>query len=100
MLSGSSFPPLGIALDQGFRTASITRYAHSIALVDFAYKGLAPYYPPLFFWVLGRFAAGRTRRRTRRSKWAIVVTALIVPVLAVRLWAAVTRDWVVAGRWS
>ena len=57
VLSGTDFPPLGIALDQGFRAASVTKYAHTLALVDFAYKDLPAFYPPLFFWVLGRGAA-------------------------------------------
>ena len=37
VLVGTDFPPLGIALDQGFRAASVTKYAHTLDLVDFAY---------------------------------------------------------------
>jgi hypothetical protein len=96
VLSGSSFPPLGIALDQGFRTASITKYAHSVALVDFAYKGLPPYYPPLFFWVLGRFARWTDSTSYEALKIGVLATGLVIPLVTVRLWAAVTRDWVIA----
>ena len=81
MLSGSSFPPIGIALDQGFRTASITKYAHSVALVDFAYKGLPPYYPPLFFWVLGRLAAWTDTNAYEALKVGVLLTALVDPAV-------------------
>ena len=96
VLSGSPFPPIGIALDQGFRTASITKYAHSIALVDFAYKGLPPYYPPLFFWVLGRLAAWTDTSAYEALKIGVLFTALVVPLIAVRFWASITRDWAIA----
>jgi len=96
VLSGSPFPPIGIALDQGFRTASITKYAHSVALVDFAYKGLPPYYPPLFFWVLGRLAAWTDTSAYEALKIGGLLTALVVPLCAVRFWATITRDWAIA----
>jgi galactan 5-O-arabinofuranosyltransferase len=96
VLSGTSFPPIGLALDQGFRTASITKYAHSVSLVDFAYKGLPPYYPPLFFWVLGRLAAGTDVTAYEALKIGVLLTALVIPLCAVRFWATITRDWAIA----
>ena len=96
VLSGSPFPPIGIVLDQGFRTASITKYSHSIALVDFAYKGLPPYYPPLFFWVLGRLARWTDTSAYEALKIGVLLTASAIPLCAVRFWAAITRDWAVA----
>lgn len=97
VLSGSPFPPIGLIFDQGFRTASVTKYAHSISLVDFAYKDLPPYYPPLFFWVLGRFSAWADVTAYEALKVGVLVTALVVPLCALRLWMAVTRDWAIAG---
>src|SRR5262249_25548455 len=94
--SGSDFPPLGMVADQGFRTASITKYAHTIGLVDFAYKGLPAYYPPLFFWLLGRLATWLDIPAYQALKVGLLVTAFVTPLCAVRLWAAVTRGWVVA----
>ena len=96
VLSGSSFPPIGIALDQGFRTASITKYAHSVALVDFAYKGLPPYYPPLFFWLLGRLAALTDTNAYEALKVGLLLSALVIPLSAVRFWSVITRDWAIA----
>ncbi len=96
VLSGSSFPPIGIALDQGFRTASITKYAHSVALVDFAYKGLPPYYPPLFFWLLGRLAALTDTNAYEALKVGLLLSALVIPLCAVRFWSVITRDWAIA----
>ena len=96
ILSGSPFPPIGLAFDQGFRTASVTKFAHSISLVDFAYKDLPPFYPPLFFWVLGRLAAWADIAAYEALKVGVLLSALVIPLCAVRLWMAATRDWAIA----
>src|SRR3954452_13699258 len=57
LLNANAFAPLGAAADQSYRTAYVTKFAHHWALVDYGYKGLPSFYPPLFFWVLGRFSA-------------------------------------------
>jgi galactan 5-O-arabinofuranosyltransferase len=96
VLSGSGFPPLGVALDQGFRAASVVKFSHTTALVDFAYKDLPAYYPPLFFWVLGRGAAWSGAEPYEVLKFGLIATALVVPLCSLALWARVTRDWMVA----
>src|SRR5439155_19366404 len=57
MLRGSPFPPNGLSGDQGFRIASIARDAEHLVPSDFAYRGLPVFYPPLFFFLLGRLVA-------------------------------------------
>ena len=96
VLSGTDFPPLGIALDQGFRAASITKYAHTLALVDFAYKDLPAFYPPLFFWVLGRGAAWLGAEPYEALKLGVLGCAVAAPVAVFALWARLTRDHMLA----
>jgi hypothetical protein len=97
VLSGTDFPPLGIALDQGFRAASVTRYAHTVSLVDFAYRDLPAFYPPLFFWVLGRGAAWLGAPPYEMLKLGVLACALAAPVASFVLWARLTRDQMVAS---
>ena len=96
VLSGSDFPPLGVALDQGFRAASVTKYAHTVDLVDFAYRDLPAFYPPLFFWVLGRAAAWLGVEPYEALKTGVLLSALVAPIVSFALWRRVTRDVMVA----
>jgi galactan 5-O-arabinofuranosyltransferase len=93
VLRDTDFPPLGIALDQGFRAASITKYAHTWSLVDFAYHGLPAFYPPLFFWTLGRAAAWTSTEPYEALKIGLLAVAFVVPVLGLHLWKRVVQDW-------
>jgi galactan 5-O-arabinofuranosyltransferase len=93
VLDGSDFPPLGVALDQGFRVASITKYAHTWSLVDFAYQGLPAFYPPLFFWTLGRASAWTGTEPYEALKLGLVAVAFAVPLLGLELWKRVVHDW-------
>ena len=54
LLNANDFAPLGAVADQSYRTAYLTKFGHHWGLVDYAYKDLPSFYPPLFFWVLGR----------------------------------------------
>lgn len=92
VLSGTDFPPLGIALDQGFRAASVTKYAHTVELVDFAYRDLPAFYPPLFFWVLGRVAAWLGAQPHEALKLGVLGVALAAPLVVFALWSRITRD--------
>ncbi|HEX5586766.1 MAG TPA: arabinofuranosyltransferase [Acidimicrobiia bacterium] len=96
VLRDSDFPPLGVALDQGFRVASITKYAHTWSLVDFAYQGLPAFYPPLFFWILGRTSAWTSIEPYEALKLGLLGVALVVPVLGLALWKRVVHDWWIA----
>jgi hypothetical protein len=42
--------------DAGMNAAQITHFAHLGFGQDATYQGLAPFYPPLWFWALGRLA--------------------------------------------
>ena len=48
----------GVSVDQQFRTEYLTRLTDTAALRDMTYYGLPPFYPPGWFWLGGRLAAG------------------------------------------
>ena len=89
VLSANDFAPFGAALDQSTRTALITKYANNWGWVDFAYKGLPVYYPPLSFWVMGRTAALLSVAPWKMLKVDLLATAFLVPVLGWPLWRRV-----------
>jgi hypothetical protein len=86
VLSANDFAPFGASLDQSTRTALITKYAHHWSWVDFAYKGLPVYYPPLSFWVVGRLAALLSIAPWKMLKVDLLATAFLVPVFSWPLW--------------
>ena len=89
VLSANDFAPFSAALDQSTRTALITKYANNWAWVDFAYKGLPVYYPPLPFWIVGRIAALLSIAPWKMLKVDLLATAFLVPVLGWPLWRRV-----------
>lgn len=89
VLSANDFAPFGAALDQSTRTALITKYTNNWSWVDFAYKGLPVYYPPLSFWVVGRIAALLSIAPWKMLKVDLLATAFLVPVLSWPLWRRV-----------
>lgn len=95
-LAGTPFAPGGLSGDQTFRTAAVTRFADSWHNADFTAKGLPSFYPPAYFWVLGRAAAFFEVDPWRMLKVGAVVTALVVPMLAFVMWRRVVDDRVAA----
>lgn len=89
ILNGSDFGPLGVAADQGYRTAYLTKFGHTASLVDYAYKGLPSFYPPGYFWVLGRIAALVGTPPWQMLKVGLLATAFVVPTAGWLLWRPV-----------
>ena len=85
-LAGTPYAPGGIDSDQSFRTAAITRYADTWRTVDFTYRGLPAFYPPAYFWVLGRLADLTGAEPWRMAKPGAVAVALLVPLVTYLLW--------------
>jgi galactan 5-O-arabinofuranosyltransferase len=85
-LAGTPYAPGGIDSDQSFRTAAITRYADTWRTVDFTYRGLPAFYPPAYFWVLGRLADLTGLEPWRMAKPGTVAAALLVPLVTYLLW--------------
>jgi hypothetical protein len=86
ILNATPFAPLGAVADQSYRTAYITKFAHHWSLVDYDYKGLPSFYPPLFFWVLGRASALLGIAAWKMLKVGTLATAFLVPVAGWFLW--------------
>ena len=91
-VAGTPFAPGGLASDQSFRTAAVTRFADSWQLSDYTMKGLPTYYPPAYFWVLGRAASLLGADPWRLLKVGAVLTALLAPVLTFLLWRRLVPD--------
>lgn len=89
LLSGSPFGPLGAVADQGYRTAYLTKFGHTWHLVDYAYKGLPSFYPPLYFWGLGRTGALLGVASWQMLKVGLLAVAFLVPTAGWLLWRPV-----------
>ncbi|MBA2944292.1 arabinofuranosyltransferase [Streptomyces himalayensis] len=76
----------GLASDNQFRIAYVTRFASSPHLADFAYQGVPPLYPPGWFW-----AAGRTAALLGIDGWAVfkplsILSTALAAAVALSLW--------------
>jgi len=85
-LVGTPFAAGGLGGDQSFRTASVTRFADTWHLVDFAVVDLPAAYPPSYFWLLGRIAALADVEPWRMLKIGAIGSSLIVPSIAYLGW--------------
>jgi len=90
LLNANSFAPLGAVADQSYRTAYLTKFAHHWGLVDYGYKDLPSFYPPLFFWVLGRLGALLGIAPWKMLKVGLLASAFLVPVAGWLLWRPIT----------
>ena len=86
LLNANAFAPLGAAADQSYRTAYLTKFAHHWGLVDYGYKDLPSFYPPFFFWVLGRLAALLGVAPWQMLKVGLLASAFLVPTAGWLLW--------------
>ena len=99
-LHGTRWGWFGLYSDSSFRTQMATRYADSVALVDYGYRGLPAYYPPALGWVEGRVAALTGLAGWEAVKPVQLVVGALVPVAAYLLWRPVVgalRAAAVAG---
>ena len=89
LLNANPFAPIGWALDQGYRTAYLTKFAHTGRLVDYAYRDVPAFYPPLWFWTLGRTAALLGVPAWQMLKVGTILAGVLVPVAGYLLWRPV-----------
>lgn len=97
ILRGSPFPPGGVGGDQGFRIASVARDAQAWFPTDFAYRGVPVFYPPSYFFLLGRLAASTGIPPYEALKIGTIVTAFAVPLIGFGLWRRLVGDVVTAA---
>lgn len=92
MLHGTPWGPNGLSGDQSFRTEFITRFASSWQTADYTYADLPAFYPPAYFWVLGRLAATIGLEPWRIVKYGAVISAALVPLVTYLLWRLLVSD--------
>jgi galactan 5-O-arabinofuranosyltransferase len=85
-LDGTRWGWYGLFADSSFRTQMATRYADTALLVDYGYRGLPAYYPPVVGWLQGRFADLTGMPGWAAVKPVQVAVGAAVPLLAYGLW--------------
>ncbi len=79
----------GVFGDYGFRTSYITKFASNWRYVDFTYRDLPSFYPPLYFYVLGKISALLNIAPYKMLKLGLLFVVFILPFVSERLWAVV-----------
>ncbi|MHA1235302.1 MAG: arabinofuranosyltransferase [Promethearchaeota archaeon] len=80
----------GISGDQGFRTSIITKFANLPGYVDFIYKELPSFYPPLYFYILGKIASLWNIEPYQMIKYGLLGVVFLLPFITQKLWELVT----------
>jgi hypothetical protein len=72
----------GLVGDEATIAAIYNTFAHSSFFSDFAYRGLPPFYPPLFFWVFALAGKIMDWNGVTIAKFASIISFLLVPLLS------------------
>jgi galactan 5-O-arabinofuranosyltransferase len=95
-LHGTPFSVLGITSDQSYRSEAVTRFADTWQLADYGYRELPAYYPPLYFWLLGRVADLTGLAPFHMVKLGTIAVAFVAPVVAYVMWRRLVSPRVAA----
>jgi galactan 5-O-arabinofuranosyltransferase len=85
-LKATPFTVGAVGGDQRFYAAYVAKYAHFPTYVDGLYRDLPSFYPPLFFYLLGRLAAWLGVEPVYTMKWGLLVTVFLLPFALTALW--------------
>ncbi len=88
-LEGTPFGLNGFAHDAWFCSAAVTKFATTWRLCDFAYPELPAFYPPLYFWVLGKLAMLSSAPAFFMWKHALIAGAFLLPIATFALYARI-----------
>lgn len=80
----------GTGADQRLITAYVTKFATYSSNVDVIYKGLPAFYPPLYFYILGRLGAFFTIEPYKMIKFGLVGVTFLTPFVTWWLWRRLT----------
>lgn len=86
------FGPGGVEGDSWFSTAMIVKFKHHWGSQDFGYKGLHAFYPSLYHWVVGKFAAVSGTLAVRAAKYGLYWIAFLLPLFSYALWRRVLGE--------
>lgn len=89
IFNGTPFSVNGFWGDQAFRIAYLLKLMTNSAPVDFYYKELAPFYPPLYFYLLAGLGRWLSLEAYELSKIGLSLVFLIMPFLLFYSWRPV-----------
>lgn len=85
-LQGTPYTLDALSGDQGLYTAYVTKFAAYAGNVDAVYRDLPAFYPPLYFYLLGRLADWLQVEPYRMLKFGLLGSTLIMPFLLSWSW--------------
>jgi hypothetical protein len=92
------YPLNGTWEDQAYQIASVTKFACYPGSVDFIYKDLPAFYPPLYFFILGKVAFLLDMEEPWRIvKYGVMGTAFLAPFVSQKLWIPLVGRFVATG---
>jgi len=93
VFSKTDYTFAGISGDYGFRTSYVTKLANTSTPVDFTYKNLPAFYPPLYFYVLGGISSLIKIEPYKMLRFGLFGAAFVIPFLTYGLWRHVVDEW-------
>ncbi|MEZ4676178.1 MAG: arabinofuranosyltransferase [Caldilineaceae bacterium] len=96
-LKNTPFTVGGINGDARFYTTYVTKLAAYPGYGDMFYKDLPAFYPPLYFWLVGRGADWFGIEPFRVMKTGLLVTVLILPLVTGALWRRLVDERLAAA---
>ncbi len=86
VLKNTPFTVGAVTGDQRFYTYSVTKFAAYAGYVDAVYRDLPTFYPPLYYYMLGRLAALFHIEPFHIMKTGLLATTFAMPYLSIWLW--------------
>lgn len=96
-LKETPFTVGGINGDARFYTTYVTKLAAYPGYGDMFYKELPAFYPPLYYFLVGRVAEWLTVEPFRVMKYALLMTVMILPLASGWLWRRLVDEPLVAA---
>ena len=92
VLKNTPFTVGAVTGDQRFYTYFVTKFAAYPGYVDGVYRDLPTFYPPLYYYVLGRLAALFHVEPFHMMKIGLLVTTFVLPYAGAWLWRRLVDD--------
>jgi hypothetical protein len=87
-----AFGPGGVTGDSWFSTAILVKYKSTWSNTDFAYKDLHSFYPSLYQFVVGKFAALTATPAAKAMKYGVYWTVFLLPLGVYGLWRKIVAE--------
>ncbi|MFN8491549.1 MAG: arabinofuranosyltransferase [Caldilineaceae bacterium] len=86
VLKNTPFTVGAVTGDQRFYTYFVTKFAAYPGYIDGVYRDLPSFYPPLYYYILGRLAALFHSEPYHTMKIGLLATIFLIPYLSTWLW--------------